>query len=134
MSLISVHLFQCVYGLNLYAFDSTAVGTNVYGVSPNFFEVVLPGFLVVGEMEGPESSLVDQLYTAKGSSSAILGTLYQTLLGISHIGSHFLLEFQCADLHPRPHGPPSCFLSILSPVSSGLSRASYAHARTHIKH
>eukprot|EP01094_Clydonella_sp_ATCC50884_P023842 TRINITY_DN5816_c0_g1_i1.p1 TRINITY_DN5816_c0_g1~~TRINITY_DN5816_c0_g1_i1.p1 ORF type:complete len:418 (-),score=84.62 TRINITY_DN5816_c0_g1_i1:444-1697(-) len=64
----------------------------VYGVSPNFFDVVLPGFLVVGEMDGAEESLLYQLYSPEGSSGAIVGTLYRSLLGVADLGSEFLLE------------------------------------------
>jgi hypothetical protein len=50
----------------------------VYAASPNLFDATLPGFLVIDKSdEGSGYSLSEQLYTPRGSQSALLGSLYQ---------------------------------------------------------
>jgi hypothetical protein len=72
------------------------VAVLIYGASPNFFDVTLPGFLNVHQQdESSDIDLMQQLYTPLGSASAFIGTLYQTLLGIKNLDTHFLLQIDC---------------------------------------
>lgn len=72
----------------------------VYAVSPNFFEIAIPGFLNINEVAhdpdinlANENQLAYQLYSAEGSKSMILGTRYKDFLGLSLSQySHFLLD------------------------------------------
>ena len=60
----------------------------MYAASPNLFDATLPGFLVIDKSdEGSGYSLSEQLYTPKGSQSALLGSLYQVV--------HILMRHSC---------------------------------------
>lgn len=70
--------------------------TNVYGVSPNFFDVMLPGFLVVNEMDTESPyPLTEQLYTPLGSASAFVGSLYKDKFAFNDLNAQFLVEASC---------------------------------------
>eukprot|EP00743_Colponemidia_sp_Colp-15_P004098 GILK01004422.1.p1 GENE.GILK01004422.1~~GILK01004422.1.p1 ORF type:complete len:1015 (+),score=201.79 GILK01004422.1:200-3244(+) len=66
----------------------------VVGVSPNLMSTALPGYLKVADSDASTGlSLLDQLYTARGSQSAILGSLYKSNLDLSlDPTSNFLLK------------------------------------------
>ncbi|KAL7750743.1 hypothetical protein RI367_003700 [Sorochytrium milnesiophthora] len=72
----------------------------VRGVSPNFLEVMSPGFLQVGTYDWslpyPPS---EQLYTAKGYQSAVMGNLYFTTLLLDTFSDEFSLVTQ-VNSHP----------------------------------
>jgi ABC-type antimicrobial peptide transport system permease subunit len=72
---------------------------NVYAVSPNFFEIAIPGYLNIHEVvhDGDikldsENQLAYQLYSEEGSKSLIIGARYESYLGLSIPKSHMLLE------------------------------------------
>jgi hypothetical protein len=77
----------------------------VYAASPNLFDATLPGFLVIDKSdEGSGYSLSEQLYTPKGSQSALLGSLYQvvhilmwyiSLCGTYPYVVHILMRHSC---------------------------------------
>eukprot|EP01102_Stenamoeba_stenopodia_P012723 TRINITY_DN4044_c0_g3_i1.p1 TRINITY_DN4044_c0_g3~~TRINITY_DN4044_c0_g3_i1.p1 ORF type:complete len:1119 (+),score=191.24 TRINITY_DN4044_c0_g3_i1:127-3483(+) len=68
-------------------------GQTFYAITPNLFDIVEQGFTNVYEMnDTSQYSLFEQLYTPQGSGSAIIGTLYQTSLGIEKVGSPFLFQ------------------------------------------
>jgi len=65
----------------------------VIGVSPQIFDVAIPGFLQVDKMDHSSPfPLVTQLYTPVGTGSALVGSLYQSLLGLTSLDSQFLCE------------------------------------------
>ena len=69
--------------------------TEVYGVTPNFFDVTIPGFLQVDEMDKTSPyPLLTQLYTPVGTGCAIIGSLYKSKIGITDLNSQFLIEIQ----------------------------------------
>lgn len=67
---------------------------NVYGVSPNYFRTTIENFIKVDSKikNIPDVSLTDALYTE--NSAAIIGSAYNTLLGIG-VNDTFVLEMTC---------------------------------------
>jgi len=81
----------------------------VYAVSPNFFQVTLPDFLVINEMDATSGYPLDeQLYSPRGSQSMILGSLYKKSLSLN-MNSTLLLEVQkrVSGRDIDPNAPPS---------------------------
>lgn len=65
----------------------------VYGVSPNFFRVALSDYLTVGsalDSSIDPTYLLDRLYSRNGTGRVLMGSTYQSLLGIKP-GSKFIL-------------------------------------------
>ena len=83
--------FEHPYGTNIgHVFRESIL---VWGITPNFFDVAIPGFLQISDKdESSPYSILEQLYTPIGSGSAILGSLYKKDLGLSKLDSQFLLE------------------------------------------
>jgi ABC-type antimicrobial peptide transport system permease subunit len=74
----------------------------IYGVTPNIFHAAIQGFLHVDSsmFDGVESfdyrDLPKQLYTAEGSSSAIVGSLYKVDVGLQ-LNEPFILSVAFGD-------------------------------------
>lgn len=88
-------------------FDSTTIsnlghvyenGALVHAVSPNFFDVAEREFLITMKDDTSMTgmSLGEQLYTVRGSQSALIGSLFSTAIGARGLSSSssFLLAFQ----------------------------------------
>lgn len=84
--------------------------TEVYAVSPNFFEVAIPGFLTINKLAkdpdfnlGSANELGYQFYSEEGSKSMVVGTKYEKYLGLSKPFSHLLLdlEYTSSTMHVR---------------------------------
>lgn len=83
----------------------------VSAVSPNFFEVAIPGFLNIHQVAydpdinlQTDSQLAYQLYSAEGSKSMILGSLYQQRMGLSlEDYSHFLFDVTYSGMSAPNH-------------------------------
>ena len=67
---------------------------DVYGISPQFFDVAIPGFLKVQKQRESEFPLLTQLYTPLGTGSALVGSLYQTKVGLKSLDEQFLVEIR----------------------------------------
>eukprot|EP00163_Fabomonas_tropica_P033490 TRINITY_DN8839_c0_g1_i1.p1 TRINITY_DN8839_c0_g1~~TRINITY_DN8839_c0_g1_i1.p1 ORF type:complete len:1111 (+),score=85.28 TRINITY_DN8839_c0_g1_i1:98-3430(+) len=78
---------------------------DVYGISPNAYDVLDNNFLIVAdEDQSSPWSLGEQLYTVKGSGSMILTSMYRNYIGTVNRGIEFLLELQ---LPPEYLDPPA---------------------------
>jgi len=62
--------------------------SDVIAVSPNFLDVVYPGYLRVSEEYLPDAnlSLFQKLYSAQGSGSGLVATIYKAEAGIGVLG------------------------------------------------
>lgn len=67
---------------------------DVYGVSPQIFDVTIPGFLKVQKQRQSSFPLVTQLFTPEGTGSALVGALYQTRIGLHSLDDQFLIEIK----------------------------------------
>lgn len=57
----------------------------VFGVSPNFFRVAFSQYIIVKDQANTDMSttyLPDELYTREGASRALMGSTYETYLGV----------------------------------------------------
>ena len=88
---------QGVYLENIARTQSFSGG--VYAVSPNIFDIATPGYVLASLGYGydpytpPGISYTQELYSAKGSSSVILGTYFQTGLGLqTNLSRPLLIE------------------------------------------
>eukprot|EP00026_Physarum_polycephalum_P001697 Phypoly_transcript_01699.p1 GENE.Phypoly_transcript_01699~~Phypoly_transcript_01699.p1 ORF type:complete len:1053 (-),score=137.59 Phypoly_transcript_01699:52-3186(-) len=73
--------------------------SEIYAVSPNFFEVAIPGFLNIHKFFhdpdfnlGSENELAYQMYSEEGSKSMIIGTKYESFMGLGKPYSHLLMD------------------------------------------
>jgi len=65
-------------------------GIDIHAISPNFFDVTIPGFLNVDECDYPDSELARALYSADGFGKALVPSLWKQQLGLK-VGSEFLV-------------------------------------------
>ena len=85
----------------------------IYGVSSNFYECTIPDFLIASQQDDSTSlSLSEQLYTVRGSQSAVVGTNAINFFHFSglDVRSSFLLSMQRRD-------PASLTLARLQPMA-----------------
>ena len=94
---VSYHLFDLsqhrtrvgVSNLGKYVQDQA----NVYGASPNIFDVVKPGFFEPSLWnETSPFSVAEQLYTPKGLYGMIMGEYYRTRLGLSNLNKNLSID------------------------------------------
>jgi ABC-type antimicrobial peptide transport system permease subunit len=79
----------------------------MYGIAPNFMDVVFNGFLILNEgseYNGLDMSLSEQLYTPDGSGRAWVGTLYKTYIGIRDTAGRFMWSFSGQTGNPDDTG------------------------------
>ena len=92
----------------------------VIGVTPQIFDVTIPGFLQVGTMNKTSPfPLATQLYTTEGTGSALVGSLYQSLVGLPTLDNQFLLEVRSKSTHFRAH---SFLISFQNPTRKCIKR------------
>ncbi|KAL6076916.1 FtsX domain-containing protein [Balamuthia mandrillaris] len=70
-------------------------GQDLKGIAPGFFDVVFPEYLVIHKYRGYPlgMSLSEQLYTVRGSSRAIMGSLYTSKLKLD-LDTPFIWKFE----------------------------------------
>lgn len=85
---------------------------NFYAVSPNFFDVALSQYLHVADYQD-SGSILENLYSVSGSSSAIVGSTYKMALGLD-LNTDFLIHYQM--VNPNINSS-SDYLSRLRPLA-----------------
>jgi len=67
----------------------------IYGVSPNIFSTTFDEFLDINQKSDSELGIIEQLYTARGSQSMIIGSAYASKLraGLNKDDSLYLVLF-----------------------------------------
>lgn len=79
-------------------------GADVYAVSPNYDQVVLPGFEQINSRAPPANSedsfsITEQLYTPRGSQSLVIGSLYKDNMALT-LNSTLLLHTEGSNQAP----------------------------------
>uniref|UniRef100_A0A7S4JAS7 ABC3 transporter permease C-terminal domain-containing protein n=1 Tax=Guillardia theta TaxID=55529 RepID=A0A7S4JAS7_GUITH len=71
-----------------------SAGNDVYAVTPNFFKVASEGFLTIrDQLPSYFDQLTESIYSAMGSQSMLIGSLYMDKMAMT-LNSSFLLQLQ----------------------------------------